>query len=56
MRRLGSASGQRRLEDLYAKRGFAALFVSRFLPGVRALVPPFAGAWIFVRWRRRRRP
>lgn len=35
---------QRRLSDWYARYGLAALFVSRFLPGVRALVPPLAGA------------
>jgi membrane protein DedA with SNARE-associated domain len=35
---------KRRLESLYGRFGMAALFVSRFLPGVRALVPPFAGA------------
>lgn len=33
-----------RLERLYVRYGMLALFLSRFLPGVRALVPPFAGA------------
>jgi membrane protein DedA with SNARE-associated domain len=33
-----------RIRKLYKKYGFAGLFVSRFLPGVRAIVPPFAGA------------
>jgi membrane protein DedA with SNARE-associated domain len=33
-----------RLERMYGKYGLAALFVSRFLPGARAIVPPFAGA------------
>lgn len=33
-----------RIRELYKKYGFAGLFVSRFLPGVRAIVPPFAGA------------
>ena len=33
-----------RLRALYGKYGLAALFVSRFLPGVRAIVPPLAGA------------
>ena len=42
--RLGNASGQSRLEALYGKYGVAALVVSRLIPGVRALVPPFAGA------------
>lgn len=40
-------AGQRaesRLEKLYVRYGMLALFLSRFLPGVRALVPPFAGA------------
>jgi membrane protein DedA with SNARE-associated domain len=40
----GRASSEERLESLYRRRGMLALFVSRFLPGVRALVPPFAGA------------
>jgi membrane protein DedA with SNARE-associated domain len=44
-RRLGGGSGaQRRLSALYGKHGVWALAISRFLPGVRALVPPFAGA------------
>lgn len=29
----------------YAKYGLPAIFLSRFLPGVRAVVPPFAGAF-----------
>jgi membrane protein DedA with SNARE-associated domain len=33
-----------RLERLYGRYGLAALFLSRFIPGVRAIVPPFAGA------------
>ena len=33
-----------RLERLYGHYGLAALFISRFIPGVRAIVPPFAGA------------
>jgi membrane-associated protein len=43
-RRLGSARSAGRLHALYGKFGMLALFVSRFIPGVRALVPPFAGA------------
>jgi membrane protein DedA with SNARE-associated domain len=35
---------EERLEKLYGKYGLAALFMSRFIPGVRAIVPPFAGA------------
>jgi membrane protein DedA with SNARE-associated domain len=33
-----------RFMKLYARYGLPALFVSRFLPAVRALVPPLAGA------------
>src|SRR5258706_1170067 len=33
-----------RIRKLHKKYGFVGLFVSRFLPGVRAIVPPFAGA------------
>jgi membrane protein DedA with SNARE-associated domain len=45
MRRLGGGEkGQQKLHALYGRYGVWALVVSRFLPGVRALVPPFAGA------------
>lgn len=45
LRRLGgSGDGQARMEVMFARWGMWALVVSRFLPGVRALVPPFAGA------------
>jgi membrane protein DedA with SNARE-associated domain len=37
-------TAEERIRLLYKKYGFAGLFVSRFLPGVRAIVPPFAGA------------
>lgn len=46
-RRLLGDKGPRaehRLESLYGRYGVIALFASRFVPGVRALVPPFAGA------------
>ena len=43
-RRGGGHDIQARLEKMYGKYGLAAIFMSRFLPGVRALVPPFAGA------------
>jgi len=33
-----------RLGQMYGRYGVIALFASRFIPGVRALVPPFAGA------------
>jgi len=33
-----------RIRKLHKKYGVSGLFVSRFLPGVRAIVPPFAGA------------
>lgn len=42
--RFGGPDRQARLLRMYERRGMAALFFSRFLPGVRALVPPVAGA------------
>jgi membrane protein DedA with SNARE-associated domain len=44
MKRLGGADAEARVARLYASYGVWALFLSRFLPGVRAVVPPFAGA------------
>jgi membrane protein DedA with SNARE-associated domain len=44
MTRLGAGASEARLEAMYARRGIVALFLSRFIPGLRALVPPFAGA------------
>jgi len=45
LRRFGAAGGGRgRLEDMYARYGTLAIAVSRFLPGLRAIVPPVAGA------------
>src|SRR3954470_2892110 len=38
------AEAEGRLRKLYDRYGMGALFVSRFVPGVRAIVPPFAGA------------
>ena len=42
--RLVDDAGERRLRDLYARYGLLALVVSRFIPGLRAIVPPVAGA------------
>ncbi len=44
MARFGGGANEARLEAMYARRGILALFLSRFIPGLRALVPPFAGA------------
>ena len=44
MARRGGGEMAARLQTMYGKYGLAAIFMSRFLPGVRALVPPFAGA------------
>ena len=43
-KKFGDAKGQGKIEEAYRRRGVLALFLSRFLPGVRALVPPVAGA------------
>jgi membrane protein DedA with SNARE-associated domain len=42
--KLSNARGEERLQALYARYGIPALIASRFIPGVRAVVPPFAGA------------
>jgi membrane protein DedA with SNARE-associated domain len=39
-----AAEAESRLRALYGRYGLMALFLSRFLPGVRAIVPPLAGA------------
>src|SRR2546423_2474443 len=47
LRRIEKYAGpdaEARIKKLHKKYGFTGLFVSRFLPGVRAIVPPFAGA------------
>ncbi len=44
LERWGGKGAEARLVALYDRYGLPALFVSRFLPAVRALVPPFAGA------------
>ena len=49
--RLAAGGSSKRLQDFYGRYGAVALFVSRFLPGVRALVPPFAGALRLPAWR-----
>jgi membrane protein DedA with SNARE-associated domain len=42
-RRLLNPAALKRLEYLYAEHGSWGIFVSRFVPGIRAVVPPFAG-------------
>jgi membrane protein DedA with SNARE-associated domain len=44
MARRGSGDVKQRLERMYGRYGLLAIFMSRFLPGIRAIVPPFAGA------------
>jgi membrane protein DedA with SNARE-associated domain len=39
-----------RLLSLYGRWGMTALFLSRFVPGVRSIVPPFAGALKIPFW------
>ncbi len=41
---LGGPEGAARVEAAYKKHGIWALAVSRFIPAVRAIVPPLAGA------------
>jgi membrane protein DedA with SNARE-associated domain len=44
LERHAGPNAENRMVNLIARYGFGGLFVSRFLPGVRAIVPPFAGA------------
>jgi membrane protein DedA with SNARE-associated domain len=51
LRRFKLVGAGEKLETIYAHYGLAALFVSRFLPGLRAVMPPMAGA-LRVPWMR----
>jgi membrane protein DedA with SNARE-associated domain len=42
-RRLISERAMKRIEQLYERWHALGIFISRFLPGYRAVVPPFAG-------------
>lgn len=42
--RWGGPEAEHRLASMYNRYGIASLFLSRFLPGIRALVPVFGGA------------
>lgn len=44
-------TAENRMMELIDRYGFGGLFVSRFLPGVRAIVPPFAGAMRLPIWK-----
>lgn len=44
LERWAGKGAEQRLMVLYGRYGLPALFISRFLPAVRAVVPPFAGA------------
>ncbi|MDQ3673651.1 MAG: DedA family protein [Gemmatimonadota bacterium] len=44
-------TAENRMKLLIDRYGFGGLFVSRFLPGVRAIVPPFAGAMRLPAWK-----
>ena len=42
--KIADEKSENRFRELHRRYGTASLFLSRFIPGVRALVPPFAGA------------
>ena len=50
-RRLVSPKGIARIEREYLRFGVAGIFFARFLPGIRAVVPPFAGIFGLSFWR-----
>jgi membrane protein DedA with SNARE-associated domain len=43
LKRFGVDTAERKLEALYGKYGLGAIFVGRFVPGLRMFVPPVAG-------------
>ena len=51
LRRFGVDTAERRLEALYGKYGLFALFIGRFVPGLRMFVPPAAGMLRVPYWR-----
>ncbi len=44
LQKAGIDNLEQRLEMMYSRYGMGALFVSRFVPGLRAVAPPMAGA------------
>ena len=54
LRRFGVDTAERRLEALYGKYGLFALFIGRFVPGLRMFVPPAAGMLRVPYWRDRK--
>lgn len=48
---LGSPESAKRFEGHYKRYGLGGLAISRFLPGVRAVVPPMAGALGIGPWK-----
>ncbi len=44
------ATAEHRIEEWYERYGWVALFVSRFIPGVRAMAPAAAGALRIPLW------
>jgi membrane protein DedA with SNARE-associated domain len=43
LKRWGVDTAERKLEAMYGRYGLGALFVGRFVPGLRMFVPPVAG-------------
>lgn len=43
LKRFGVDTAERKMEALYGRYGLGALFLGRFIPGLRMLVPPVAG-------------
>lgn len=51
LKRFGVDTAERRLEALYGRYGLGALFIGRFVPGLRMFVPPAAGMLKVPFWR-----
>ena len=41
---MGGGGAEERIRHMYERYGIGALFLSRFIPGLRAVMPPLAGA------------
>ena len=51
LEKYGGPTAENRMMELIDRYGFGGLFVSRVRPGVRAIVPPFAGAMRLPVWK-----
>jgi membrane protein DedA with SNARE-associated domain len=51
MEKRGALQGEAKLERMYLRYGLLGLFIGRFLPGIRGIVPMLAGAMKLNYWK-----